>query len=148
MENNQPGSFLQMHVDYDGGKILRETVRWSRFLSIVGIICLLIAGLVFALAGSAVLLAFSRFAPGIDGLASMGGAIVIIFCLIVFAAFAYIVFMLYRFSSLTRKAIDQQDQVLFAEAMKCLKRYFVVSGVFAVLSLLFNLLSLTTLFHS
>jgi hypothetical protein len=147
MENNQQ-ELLQMHVDYDGGRILRETVRWSRFLSIVGIIGLSICAIGVVLAGSALLAAFSSFAPGIDTLASMGGAFVIIICLVFFAIFGYIVFMLYRFSTLIRKAIDQQDQALFAEGMKCLKIYFVMNGVFAVLGLLGNLLTLTKLFHS
>lgn len=148
MENNQPESLLQMHVDYDAGNILRETVRWSRFLSIVGIIAIALCALVFTLAGSAVLAAFSSLAPGFEGLATMGGAIVIVICLIAFAIAGYIVFMLYRFSTLTRKAIDQQDQALFSEGMKCLKIYFIINGVIAVLSLLSNLLSITKLFHS
>jgi hypothetical protein len=148
MENNQQESLLQMHVDYDGGNILRETVRWSRFLSIVGIIAIAFFALIFAVAGSAMLAAFSSLSPGLEGLASMGGVIVIVFCLVAFAIAGYIVFMLYRFSTLTRKAIDHQDQGLFAEGMKCLKIYFVINGVLAVLSLLFNLLSITKLFHS
>jgi cell division protein FtsL len=148
MENNQQESLLQFHVDYDGGNILKETVRWSRFLSIVGIIGIVLCALVFALAGSAILAAFSTLSPGLGALANMGGVIVIIICLIIFAIAAYVVFMLYRFSTLTRKAIDQQDQALFAEGMKCLKMYFVVNGVLAVLSLLFSLLSITSLFHS
>jgi hypothetical protein len=148
MENNQQESLLQMHVDYDAGNILRETVRWSRFLSIVGIVGLSVFALAFMLAGSALVAAFSKLAPGIEGLETMGGAILIVACLIVFAIFGYIVFMLYRFSTLTRKAIDQQDQALFNEGMKCLKIYFIINGVLAVLSLLGNLLSLTKLFHS
>lgn len=148
MDNNQSESLLQMHVDYDGGNILRETVRWSRFLSIVGIIGLSIFALVLLLAGSTLITAFSALAPGLEGLASMGGVILIVACLLFFAVFGYIVFMLYRFSSLTRKAIDQQDQALFAEGMKCLKIYFILNGVIAILSLLFNLLSITKLFYS
>ena len=148
MENNQPESLLQMHVDYDGGNILRETVRWSKFLSIVGIVGIAFFALVCLLAGSAMLAAFSTLSPGFEGLASMGGVIVIILCLIVFAVAGYIVFMLYRFSTLTRKAIDTQDQALFAEGMKCLKVYFVINGVLGILSLVSNLYSITKLFHS
>jgi hypothetical protein len=54
--------------------------------------------------------------------------------------------MLYRFSVLIRKGIEHQDQIVFAEGMKCLKLYFLVSGILAVLTLLGNLLSLTKLF--
>jgi hypothetical protein len=146
MENNQQDSFLQMHLDYDGGNILRETVRWSRFLSIVGIIGLSICILAFILASSAIVAAFSRLAPGLEGMESLGGAIIIIIIVIVLAIFGFIVYMLYRFSVLTRKGIEHQDQAVFAEGMKCLKIYFLASGILAVLSLLSNLFSLTKLF--
>ncbi|GGB24618.1 hypothetical protein [Puia dinghuensis] len=148
MENNQEDSFLQMHLDYDGGHILHETVRWSRFLSIVGMVVLAICVLAFALAGTTLLAAFSRLAPGIEGLEGLGPALLIVAVLLVVAIFGFVVFMLYRFSVLTRRGIEQQDQAVFAEGMKCLKIYFLTSGILALLGLLLNLFSLTTLFHS
>jgi hypothetical protein len=143
MENNQEESILEMHLDYDAGHILHETVRWSRFLSIVGIVGLSILVLVFALAGTAMVAVFSRFAPGIAGI----GGLLMVVVLILLAVLGFEVYMLYRFSTLTRRGIDRQDQTLFAEGMKCLKLYFLVSGVLAVLSLLGNLASLPKLFH-
>jgi heme/copper-type cytochrome/quinol oxidase subunit 2 len=148
MENNQDDSFLQMHLDYDGGHILTETVRWSRFLAIVGIVGLSICLLACALAGSAILAAVSKLAPGLDALAGLGSAIVIVFVLVIFAIVGFVVYMLYRFSVLTRKAIEQQDQTMLAEGMRCLKIYFLTTGIFAILGLLGNLLSITKLFHS
>ena len=148
MENNPQESLLQMNLDYDGGNILQETVRWSRFLSIVGIVGLSIALLAFALAGSALLALLPSFAPGIEGLAVLGSAIVIAVVVAFFAVCGYVVFMLYRFSTLTRRGIERQDQASFAEGMKCLKIYFIISGILALLGLLGNLFSLTKLFHS
>jgi hypothetical protein len=148
MENNQDDSFLQMHLDYDGGHILTETVRWSRFLAIVGIVGLSICLLAFALAGTFVLAALTKLAPGLDALAGLGSAIVIVVMLVIFAVFGYVVYMLYRFSILTRRAIDQQDQAILAEGMKCLKIYFIISGMFAILGLLGNLMTITKLFYS
>jgi heme/copper-type cytochrome/quinol oxidase subunit 2 len=147
MENNQDDSFLQMHLDYDGGHILTETVRWSRFLAIVGIVGLSICLLAFALAGSVILAAVSTLAPGLEALAGLGSAIVIAFFLVIFAVFGFVVYMLYRFSVLTRKAIDQQDQTMLSEGMRCLKIYFVATGIIAILGLLINLLTITKLFH-
>ncbi|HLI94324.1 MAG TPA: hypothetical protein VKU83_11960 [Puia sp.] len=146
MENNPEESLLQMHVDYEGGQILRETVRWSRFLSVAGIIGLALCLLVVAFAGSALLAALSRVAPGIDALGGIAGAIVLTAVLIVAAIFGFLVYMLYRFSVLTRRGIDHQDQAAFVEGMRCLKIYFVGSGILALLSLLSNLFSLTKLF--
>ncbi|HXB94161.1 MAG TPA: hypothetical protein VNU70_03345 [Puia sp.] len=146
MENDQQESLIQMHLDYDGGHILRETVRWSRFLSIVGIVGLSLCLLVFALAGTAMFAAFSRLAPGIEGLGDLAGGLLLVLLLVFFAIFGLLVYMLYRFSVLTRKGIDHQDQTVFAEGMKCLKTYFLVCGILGVLSLLANLFALTKLF--
>ncbi|HEY4108067.1 hypothetical protein [Puia sp.] len=148
MENKQPDSFLGMQLDYDGGNILRETVRWSRFLSIVGFIALALFLLAFGLAGSTLLATFSRVIPAIEGLAELGTALVVIGLLVIFAIFGFLVFMLYRFSVLTRQGIEHQDQVAFAKGMQCLHTYFVVAGIVAFLSLLSNLLSLTKLFNA
>jgi heme/copper-type cytochrome/quinol oxidase subunit 2 len=148
MENNQDDSFLQMNLDNDGSHILNQTVRWSRFLAIAGIVGILICLLAFALAGSFMLAALSKLAPGLDELAGLGSAIIIVFVLVIFAIVGYVVYMLFRFSVLTRKAIEQQDQTILAEGMKCLKTYFLINGIFAILGLLGNLFTITKLFHS
>jgi len=146
MENPQEQSLLQMNLDYDGGHILHETVRWSRFLSIIGFVGISLMVLVFALAGTALAALLPTLAPSIAGLADLGTAIIVVVLLFVFAILGFSVFMLYRFSVLTRRGIDRQDQAAFTEGMKCLKIYFITSGIFAILGLLGNLSSLINLF--
>ena len=146
MENPQEQSLLQMNLDYDGGHILHETVRWSRFLSIVGIIGISLMVLVFALAGTALVALLPTLAPSIAGLAGLGTAIVMSVILVVFAILGFTVFMLYRFSVLTRRGIDQRDQAAFTEGIKCLKIYFIISGISAILGLLANFASVINLF--
>jgi hypothetical protein len=146
MENPQEQSLLQMNLDYDGGHILHETVRWSRFLSIVGIIGIALIVLVFALAGTALVATISTLAPGIATLAGLGTALVVCVLLVFFAVLGFSVYMLYRFSVLTRRGIDRQDQAAFTEGIKCLKIYFIISGIFAILGLLGNLSSVLNLF--
>ena len=146
MDKLQEQSLLQMNLDYDGGHILHETVRWSRFLSIVGIIAISLMAVVFALAGTALAAALTTLAPSIAGLADLGTAIIILVLLAVFAILGFAVFMLYRFSILTRRGIDRQDQVAFTEGIKCLKIYFIISGISAILGLLGNLSSFINLF--
>jgi hypothetical protein len=148
METNQENSFLQMQLDHDGSHILRETARWSRFLSLVGLVGLGVGVLVVALAASALTAALSRYAPELAALGGLGTAVLVI-CALVGAALGGLVFyMLYRFSTLTRRGIDGQDQVMFAEGMRCLKIYFLINGIFGLLGLLTSLFSLTKLFHS
>ncbi len=141
MEQNPP-ELLEMHLDYDGGNILRETVRWSRFLAIVGMVGVGIFFLLLLLAGPRLITLYSSILPGIEAFA---GLIIILFALILVVA-GTLVFMLYRFSVLTRRGIEAQDQALFNRGLKGLKVYFVINGILAVLSLLFTVLSLTSLF--
>ncbi|HEY4289640.1 MAG TPA: hypothetical protein VGN00_21210 [Puia sp.] len=146
MENLQEQSLLQMNLDYDGGHILHETVRWSRFLSIVGIVSISLMVLVFALAGTTLLGLLPKLAPSLASLADLGTALIILVLLVVFASLGFMVFMLFRFSVLIRKGIDQQDQVAFTEGIKCLKIYFLIGGIFAILGLLGNFVSLISIF--
>lgn len=147
MENNQPDSFLQMHLDNDSGNILRETVRWSRFLSVVGIIALSFFLLIFLVGYSEVVASLSRLNSAMEGLESLGSAIVIGIVAVCFAILGYTVYMLYRFSTLVRRGIEQQDQAVFSEGMRCLKVYFIVGAAFSFIGLLGNIFSLTRLFH-
>ena len=68
---------------------------------------------------------------------------IVLIAVLVFLGF--MVFLLFRFSSLTRKAIDTQDQDLFSKGLRSLKLYFMISGILALLGLLINLFSLTSL---
>ncbi|HTI92122.1 MAG TPA: hypothetical protein VL727_16120 [Puia sp.] len=146
MENSQEQSLLQMNLDYDGGHILHETVRWSRFLSIVGIIAISLMVLVLALAGTALAAVLPALASGLEALAGLGTSIVVLIFLVIFAILGFTVFMLYRFSVLTRRGIDRQDQAAFTEGIKCLKIYFIIGGIFAILGLLGNFASLVSIF--
>ncbi len=141
MEEKSQESPFEMHLDDSGGNILRETVRWSRFLSIVGLAGVGICVLVAALGGSSLLAVYSRTLPGIEAFTGF----IILGILIVLAVLGLLMYMLYRFSVLTRKGIETQDQSLFNRGLKGLKIYFLISGIFAILGLLFNLLNLASL---
>jgi hypothetical protein len=144
MEQNSDQS-QEMHVDYDGGNILKETVRWTKFISIVGFVGIGLMGLVIIIlgfAGSAIFAYYEQIIPGIAAYQ----AIVIMFCVIFLGIFAFLVVKLYRFSTLTRKAIEVQDQDMFNKGLQALKVYFTVGGIIAVVGLLINLVSLKNLF--
>ena len=146
MLKDEQQSLIQMDLDYDGGHILYETVRWSRFVSIVGIVALGLYLLLFALAGTEILAAVSRLAPGTDELGGTAKGILITVLLLCFGYVGLLVFMLYRFSTLTRRAIDHQDQATFARGIKCLTTYFMLYAIFGILMVLANCYSLIRAF--
>ena len=142
MEEKTPESLLDMHLDYDGGNRLRETVRWSRFLSISGMICLGLSALVLVIAGPKIIALYDESYPGLENFIVP----ILILFLLLLCVLGVSVFMLYRFSIMTRNGIERQDQAMFNRGLKGLKVYFLISGVLAILGLFFNILTLTSLF--
>jgi hypothetical protein len=135
MEEAPQETLLSLNVDYDAGIVLRETARWTKFIAIVGIIGVVIMLLALALAGTYLINLYSQMFPGIHEFA--GAIIFIVF--IVIAILGFMVFLLYRFSTLIKRGIETQDQSIFNRGLNSLKIYFIISGVFAILSLLSNI---------
>jgi hypothetical protein len=142
MQENIPESLLDMQLDYDGGNRLRETVRWSRFLSVSGMICIGLFSLGLIIAGPKIIALYDQSYPGLDNFVI---PIIILFFLLM-GVLGISVFMLYRFSIMTRNGIEGQDQAMFNQGLKGLKTYFLISGALAILGLLFNILTLSSLF--
>jgi hypothetical protein len=141
MEETSQQPLIDLNVDYDTGNILKETTRWTKFISIVGIIGVAIILVALIFAGSVLTAMAGRLWPGMDALAG-----VLVFVIILVVAIAgFMVYLLYRFSTLVKKGIEMQDQQAFDSGLNALKIYFVISGVFALLSLLANFTNLLKL---
>ncbi|HXB44613.1 MAG TPA: hypothetical protein VNV85_11170 [Puia sp.] len=134
MEESTQEPLLSLNVDNDAGNILKETARWAKFISIVGIIGVVLMALALALAGTYLITLYSQMFPIIEGFA--GAFIFLAFILV--AILGFLVYLLYRFSTLIKKGIETQDQIVFNSGLQALKIYFIISGVFAILSLLGN----------
>ena len=141
MDPSTENSFLELQVDHDAAYNLKETSRWTRFISIVGIIGLAIMALTLLLAGSFFIGLYSRLVPGIE---AFTGAI--IFIIVVALGIAgFMVYLLYKFSWQVRKGIEMQDQELFNKGLNALQVYFVIHGILVILGLIGNISNLTRL---
>jgi len=141
MDPNTENSFLELQVDQDASFNLKEASRWTRFISIVGIIALAITALTLLLAGSFFMGLYAKLIPGIEAFTG-----VFIFIIVIALGIAgFMVYLLYRFSWLVRKGIEMQDQELFNKGLNALQIYFVVNGILAILGLMGNLSNLTRL---
>jgi hypothetical protein len=129
---------LEMHLDYDGGNTLREAVRWSKFLSIVGIagIGLLLA--VGLIATPYVLNGYGQLTPDSEGIID----VLLIALALYFGALIAAAILLLRFSRLTKKGMDHEDQHIFNRGLKSLRITFMILGILSCLSLLGLLFSL------
>lgn len=144
MEENTPrsSSFLEMNLDYDGGNVLLETVRWSKFLSVVGIVGLSLFTVIMVFALPTIITQYAPLLPEISGMP----VIIVLFFLLFTGVLVLLVIMLYRFSVLTRRGIELQDQDMFNRGLKGLKIYFLVTGIFSLISVAVSIFSLTNLF--
>ncbi|MBS1948573.1 MAG: hypothetical protein JST47_12480 [Bacteroidetes bacterium] len=138
MEENANDSLASLNVDYDAGNILKETARWTRFLSIVGFVAVAIMLLALIFASSIITRLFVGMVPGFGAVAG----ILVFIAIAMLAVIGFMVYLLYRFSALVRKGIETQSQEMFNSGLGALRIYFVIAGVFAILSLLGNLSSL------
>jgi hypothetical protein len=134
MEENPQETLLSLNVDYDAGNILKETARWTKFISIVGIIGVALITLALALASSFIMAFYSRIFPVIEG---HTGSIVFLAFIFV-AILGFMVSLLLRFSTLIKQGIEMQNQSVFNRGLRALKTYFIISGIFALLSLISN----------
>ena len=138
MEENSQETLISLNVDYDAGNMLKETARWTKFISIVGIIGVAILLLALAVGGTYIITLYAQMFPGIQGF----GSAIIFLAFIFVAILGFMVFLLYRFSTLIKKGIEMQDQTVFNKGLSALKIYFIISGIFAILSLIGNLAKL------
>jgi putative copper export protein len=134
MENTteqQKAELLEMHLDYDGGNTLREAVRWSKFLSIVGIAgvgLLLVVGLIST---PYLMDSYGQLTPDSEGIIG----VLLITLALYFGALVAAAIVLLRFSRLTKKGMDHEDQLVFNRGLKSLKITFMILGILSCLSL-------------
>ena len=138
MVENSQEPLIDLTVDHDAANSLNETARWTKFISIVGIIGVALLLLCLLFAGTMITTLTSKMMPGFESYTG----IVISIVIVVVAILGLMVTLLYRFSTNIKKGIETQDQELFNKGLSSLKTYFIISGVFALLSLLANFGSL------
>jgi hypothetical protein len=139
METNPQEPFLDLNVDYDAGNLLKDTSRWTKFIAVVGIIGVAMMLLVLLLGGSYLVGLYSRILPGIEAYTGLVVFVMVLFMIVL----GTMVFLLYQFSNLVRRGIEIQDQELFNKGLYSLRIYFIMSGLFAILALIGNLVNLT-----
>ncbi len=133
---------MDLEMDREVRLQLNETAKWTKFISIVMFIaCGLI--LIFGIAGGAALTGVLRKLGGTyDVLGSFSGAILIIVIVFIIAVLALVYYFLFDFSQKIKTALLSENIADFNAGLKSLKTFFIITTVFAILSLLNNLYNL------
>lgn len=135
MENQNSLLHEELVIDAEAHQHLFETVKWAKFLGIVG----------FVLSGIIVLIAFfagsmignmSSMQPGFPAESAGGLGVMISIMYLVGAAinFALSLFM-YRFATKTKQALLSTDQVTFNQGLHNLKLLYRVAGIIVIIYL-------------
>lgn len=129
MEHNSPFESFEMQISQSAQGFLRGAAGWAMFLSIIGFV-LLAFGLLGSLGVMAAGSAFDRV-PGMMGV--MSGAVMGLVMLAFMVLFFLPVLYLFKFSTSTRQALNENNTEGIAKAFSNLKSYFMWSGILTII---------------
>ena len=119
-------------IDWRSKEFLKETAKWTKFLSILGFV-----GIGLMVLGSLVML----FAPSSlmsNGDFPFGGKIFMMLLYLAFAVLYYFpISYLYQFSENTKKAIENNDNNAIRDAFEFLKSHYKFMGILTIILLAF-----------
>lgn len=108
---------------------LRETVKWGKFLAIMGFI-----GIGFLLLGALIVIGTGAAFGTFGG--AMGSSVGLVY-FIVCGLYFYPTYALYKFSSLTRLGLEANDQPSLDEGFRYMKNMFRFMGILTIVILAF-----------
>ena len=124
-EQNTP--IFNLAVDEAGRAYFLETVRWTKFLAIIGFI---LVGLIM-IGGVSMLLFSPAFGTPVYGIIS--GPFIFALYVAMGALYIYPVTCLYRFSTLIKRAIVSNNQAQFNNALRYQRNLFKFLGILTIL---------------
>lgn len=130
----------QLIVTEEIRSYIYETAKWTKFLSIVGLVFAVFLALM-AFSANAIMEGLVATTPG-NPLAQMGTAFLTVYFLCISLMLFYPSFLLFKYSNAANTAVLYADQENFVTAMKKMKSVFKFWGIIAIVVLALNLLSI------
>tara|TARA_R110002049_G_scaffold86004_5_gene218643 strand:+ start:2094 stop:2537 length:444 start_codon:yes stop_codon:yes gene_type:complete len=118
-------------------RFLRETAKWSKFLSILGFILI---GLMFI--GSFFIGSLYNNMPQAQGVPFNIGGIMTGVYVVLALIYIFPIYYLYQFSSKMKQALLSKDDEVLAKAFEMLKSHYKFIGVFTIIMLSFYVLAI------
>jgi hypothetical protein len=127
---------MDLEMDREVRLQLNEAAKWSKFISIVMFVAsglILIFGIVGGAALTGVLRKFGRT---YDVLGGFDGAVFIAIIAFIAVVLALVYYFLFNFSQKIKTALLSENTADFNAGLKSLKTFFIITTVFAILTLL------------
>lgn len=129
MEQKSPFETFEMQISQTAQDFLRGAAGWGMFLSIVGFVLL-----AFGLLGSLGIMAAGSALDSMPGMAGMmSGMTMGVVMLIFMVLFLMPVLFLFKFSTATRQALNENNTEGITKAFGSLKSYFMWSGILTII---------------
>lgn len=141
MDQDQSSSLFEMELDQSGQANILAVSKWTRFISIVGIVCIALVLIALAANGQEILVGLGALYSFED---SDVAVTLLVLVLLVIAFFCVWVFFLLKASNLLKKGILGKNATDIAEGFRAMKTFFILSviiSIFSILSTILNMLS-------
>lgn len=144
MENLQKDHLTHMDLEIDTQvrQQLNDAGKWSRFISIVMFIASGLILLFGIIGGAALNNVFDRLGSGYSVLGDLDGGIFIVIIALVAIVLAVVYYFLFDFSNKVKTALLSESTSEFNKGLKSLKTYFIITTIFAIISLLSSVYNL------
>lgn len=130
----------QLVVTEEIRSYIYETAKWTKFLSIVGLVLAVFMALA-AFSANAIIETITATTPG-NPLAQMGSAFIMVYFLCISLMLFYPSFLLFKYANAATTAVLYADQENFTIAMKKMKSVFKFWGIMTIIVLAMYILSL------
>lgn len=133
---------LDLNIDADVRQQLNEAAKWTKFISIVMFVICGLLLLIGVLGGAAILTLFERFGTRYNLPGNFGGGLLILVMVIFVGILGVIYYFLFNFSQKIKAALLSDNTTDLNAGLKSLKLFFIITTVFAMLSLLNSILQM------
>jgi magnesium-transporting ATPase (P-type) len=139
MDQDQSSSLFEMELDQSGQANILAVSKWTRFISITGIVCIAIVLIALAAGGKEILANLGSLYSLCESDAAMT---LIVLVLLVIAFFCVWVFFLLKASNLLKKGILGKNATDIAEGFRAMKTFFILSTVISMFSILTTIIGM------
>lgn len=144
MENLQKDHLTHMDLEIDTQvrQQLNDAGKWSRFISIVMFVASGLILLFGIIGGAALNSVFDRLGSGYSVLGDFDGGIFIVIVALGAIVLAVVYYFLFDFSNKVKTALISESTSEFNKGLKSLKTFFIITTIFAIISLLSSIYNL------
>ncbi len=139
MENSEHDDHLiemDLHMDDDVRQQLYEAGKWTKFISIVMFVACGLLLLVGLLGGASLLSVFRSLGATYGYFGEFGGVVLIAIIVVFVGVLALVYYFLFTFSRKIKTALLTNNTADLNAGLKSLKIFFIITTVFAMISLL------------